>query len=98
MPDLSKPCGRAIIETTMRGVTRPQGGWFAAVFYPLDTPRRSGLRPPDFFRLFTEELQLGLEIGGEMRGPGMYNGWDVWWHGPGMYSGPYLDISRRQAP
>jgi hypothetical protein len=37
MPNPSTPCRRATSETAV-GLARPQGGWPAAVFYPLGRP------------------------------------------------------------
>jgi len=38
MPDLSTPCGRITPDTALWRIARPQGGWFAAVFYPFRHP------------------------------------------------------------
>jgi hypothetical protein len=54
-----KPCGQASPERILRllQVARRQGRWPAAVFYPLDTPRRtpmlSNMTKPSFTGLTT---------------------------------------------
>jgi hypothetical protein len=38
MPNLYKPCGQATPQRAVWEVARPQGGWLAAVFFPLGYP------------------------------------------------------------
>jgi hypothetical protein len=44
----SMPCERATPETAVLGVARPQAKWPAAIFYLLDTPRRTHMLTCNF--------------------------------------------------
>jgi hypothetical protein len=60
MPHPSMPCGQATPETAIfYRVARPQYGRPAAVFYPLDTPCRTGLDYDETSKLPC--LNCGLE-------------------------------------